>query len=232
MSRSSLSNPLALAVLATLVEEPMHPYRITQVLRERGKEHSIRLNWGSLYSVIASLEKNGLIVATRSEREGSRPERTVYAITDEGRAKALGWLRRIIEVPVKEYPDFEAGLSLIMLLGPDEAAALLARRLELLDARIAEARAADELPLPEIFLVESRFELAMLEAERAFVADLVARLAAGRVGGQDLWTEMHRRLAQGGTIAQLVAEFDDHLWKEGTGTRPGPDGPTPPTTES
>jgi len=232
MSRSSLSNPLALAVLATLSEEPMHPYRITQVLRERGKEHSIRLNWGSLYSVIASLEKNGLIEATHSERAGSRPERTVYAVTDAGREAALSWLRRIIEVPAKEYPDFEAGLSLIMLLGPDEAAALLTRRLEGLDARIADARAAQDLPLPEIFLVEARFELAMLEAERAFVADLVARLATGRVDGQDLWAEMHRRLAQGDSTAQLVAEFDDHPWKEGTGARPGPSGPTPPTTES
>lgn len=229
MSRSSLSNPLALAVLATLVEGPMHPYRITQVLRERGKEHSIRLNWGSLYSVIASLEKHGLIEATHSEREGARPERTVFAITDDGRAKALGWLRRIIEVPAKEYPDFEAGLSLIMLLGPDEATALLTRRLGLLDARIAEARPAQDLPLPEVFLVEAHFELAMLEAERVFVADLVARLAAGRVGGQDLWAEMHRRLAAGDSIAQLVAELDDHLWKEGTGTRPASSGPASPT---
>jgi DNA-binding PadR family transcriptional regulator len=216
MARSSLSNPLALAVLATLIEGPSHPYRITQLLRERGKEHSIRLNWGSLYSVIAQLEKHGLVEATRSEREGSRPERTVYAITEAGRAEALGWLRRIIEVPAKEYPDFEAGLSLVVLLSPDDARALLTRRLALLDARIAEARAADAIALPEIFLVENRYEIAMLEAERAFVADLVTRLGQGRVGGQDLWAEMHRRLAAGDTIADLLTEFEQHLWKEGS----------------
>lgn len=214
MSRSSLSNPLALAVLATLTEEPMHPYRITQVLRERGKEHSIRLNWGSLYSVIASLEKNGLIEAQRAEREGARPERTVYAITDAGRAKATGWLRHLIEIPAKEYPDFEAGLSLIMLLAPDEALALLRRRLELLDERIAHLEEVGELRLPEVFLVESQYELAMQRAERAFVADLAERMARGAVGGQRLWTDMHRRLAQGETIADLVADLEEYLAKE------------------
>lgn len=215
MSRSSLSNPLALAVLATLIEEPMHPYRITQVLRERGKEHSIRLNWGSLYSVIASLEKHGLIEAQRAERDGARPERTVYAITDAGRAKAMGWLRQLIEVPAKEYPAIETGLSLIMLLAPDEAVALLRRRLELLDERIAELETLGDLRLPEIFLVEARYELAMQQAERAYVADLTERMARGAVGGQQLWTEMHRRLAQGETIADLAADLTDHLAKEG-----------------
>lgn len=215
MSRSSSSNPLALAVLATLIEEPMHPYRITQVLRGRGKEHSIRLNWGSLYSVIASLEKNGLIEAQRAEREGARPERTVYAITDAGRAKAMGWLRRILEVPAKEYPDFEAGLSLIGLLTPEESLALLRRRLELLDARIDELAEAARYPLPEVFLVENNYELAMVRAERVFVADLVDRLERGAVGGQALWAELHRRLAAGEEVGDLLADYEGHLTAEG-----------------
>lgn len=214
MSRSPLSNPLALAVLATLTEEPMHPYRITQVLRERGKEHSIRLNWGSLYSVIASLEKNGLIEATHAERAGGRPERTVYAITDAGRAKAVGWLRHILETPAKEYPEFEAGLSLVMLLEPGEVLDLLGRRLERLDERAAHLAEVMTMRLPEIFLVEGRYELAMVAAERTFVADLVDRLARGAVGGQELWAEMRRRLADGEAIAELVAELNEHLAKE------------------
>lgn len=220
MSRSSLGNPLALAVMATLAEEPMHPYRITTTLRERGKEHSIRLNWGSLYSVIASLEKNGLIEATHAERAGARPERTVYALTDAGRAKTFGWLRQLLETPTKEYPDFEAGLSLVMLLPPTEAHDLLARRLEALDARIAHLTEVSAIPLPEIFLVEGHYELAMIRAERAFVADLADRLAQGVVGGQGLWTEMHRRLAAGESIADLVTELGQQLRQEGDAEPP------------
>ncbi len=215
MSRSSSSNPLALAVLATLIEEPMHPYRITQVLRGRGKEHSIRLNWGSLYSVIASLEKNGLIEATHAERAGARPERTVYAITEAGQAKAIGWLRHLLEVPSKEYPDFEAGLSLIGLLSPDEALDLLRRRLGRLDERVSHLEDAAAYPLPEVFLVEGNYELAMVRAERAFVADLVDRLERGAVGGQALWAEIHRRVAAGEAVGDLLADYADHLAQEG-----------------
>ena len=78
MSKRPVANPLALAVLSCLWERPMYPYEMTTNLRERGKEDSIRLNFGSLYAVIKSLEKHGLIVATHTEREGNRPERIVY----------------------------------------------------------------------------------------------------------------------------------------------------------
>src|SRR5699024_10625982 len=52
MSRRRPNNPLALAVLTMLYEHPMHPYEMSRTLRERGKEASIRLNHGSLYSVV------------------------------------------------------------------------------------------------------------------------------------------------------------------------------------
>ena len=77
--RRSITNPLALAVLACLHERPMHPYEMAATMRERGKEQSIKLNYGSLYTVVDSLAKNGLIEAVEARREGRRPERTVYS---------------------------------------------------------------------------------------------------------------------------------------------------------
>ena len=47
------SNPLALAVLALLFERAMHPYEMASTLKERHKEDSIKLRYGSLYTVIA-----------------------------------------------------------------------------------------------------------------------------------------------------------------------------------
>src|SRR3954468_4265758 len=88
IAKRGVSNPLALAVLACLWERPMYPYEMTTTMRERGKEDSIRLNFGSLYSVIKSLEKNGYIGVAQTEREGNRPERVVYAITETGRREA------------------------------------------------------------------------------------------------------------------------------------------------
>ncbi len=77
MPQRKLSNPLALAVLACLAEHPMHPYEIATTLRIRKKDESVKLNYGSLYTVVESLLRHGLIIPQETEREGRRPERTV-----------------------------------------------------------------------------------------------------------------------------------------------------------
>src|ERR1022692_3353651 len=86
------SNPLALAVLICLYERPMHPYEVATTLRQRHKQESVRLNFGSLYAVVASLEKRGLIAAHETMREGRLPERTVYGVTESGKIEAHDWL--------------------------------------------------------------------------------------------------------------------------------------------
>ena len=101
--RRKVDNPLALAVLVLTAERPMHPYEMAQVLRERGKHTSINIKRGSLYTVVRSLQRHGLIEATGTFRQGRRPERTVYALTDAGRAETRDWLRELIAVPEKEF---------------------------------------------------------------------------------------------------------------------------------
>src|SRR3954454_25285865 len=96
MRRRRVSNPLALAVLATLNERPMHPYEINTTLRSRGKEPSIKLNFGSLDSVVESLQKHPLITTRETTRDGRRPERTVYEITAAGVEEFEDWLAQLI----------------------------------------------------------------------------------------------------------------------------------------
>src|SRR5947209_19661564 len=91
-TRRRVSNPLGLAVLGCLSERPMHPYEISTTLRTRGKERSIKLNYGSLYAVVESLQKHGLIASRETTRAGRRPERTVYEITDAGVGELEDWL--------------------------------------------------------------------------------------------------------------------------------------------
>src|ERR1700737_1901060 len=95
------ANPLALAVLSCLHERPMHPYEVAQTLRSRAKHESIRLNYGSLYAVVDSLESRQLIRSTGTVREGRRPERTIYELTDEGARELVDWLSDLIATPVK-----------------------------------------------------------------------------------------------------------------------------------
>ncbi len=116
-------NPLALAVLACLTERPMHPYEMAATMRTRGQDASIRLNYGSLYGVVETLLKRGLIEEQEVVREGRRPERTVYRITDDGRTEVDEWMAELLGTSAKEFPQFEAGLSLMGVLPPDRVLA-------------------------------------------------------------------------------------------------------------
>src|ERR671926_887891 len=140
VSERKVSNPLALAVMALLYERPMHPYEMVSLMRERGKHESVRLRYSSLYSVVEALEREGLILPLERVREGRRPERTVYGLTETGRVEFLGWLRELLSEPVKEYTQFAAGLSFLPALPPDEAAALLEERVRLLEKEVGEMR--------------------------------------------------------------------------------------------
>ncbi|MCI0392392.1 MAG: PadR family transcriptional regulator [Acidobacteria bacterium] len=176
------ANPLGLAVLALLFEKPMHPYEMASTLRERAKDQSIKLNYGSLYTVIGSLERNGLISAREKEREGARPERTVYAITAEGESELFDWMRDLVGTPVKEYPRFEAALSLLPILPPSEAKALLQERVRLLDEELDRLRrTSDEASrqgVARLFLIEGEYYAAMCEAERKWVIGLIRLISA------------------------------------------------------
>jgi len=191
MPRWSRSNPLALAVLVCLYEKPMHPYEVAQTLRTRAKEQSVRLNYGSLYAVVESLEKKGFIKATGTVRQGKRPQRTVYAITDEGSLEMTDWLTELIGTPAKEYPDFQAGLSFLPALDPDDALAALRHRAEALTMKLVAMRgamqAARDAGLPRIFELESEYEERTLSAEFAFVRALVEEMENGTLEGLELW---------------------------------------------
>ena len=77
-------SPLALSILQLLDEHPMHPYELASTMRDRHMDEFIRLNFGSLYHTVDVLERNGWIVPAEREREGGRPERTVYQLSPSG----------------------------------------------------------------------------------------------------------------------------------------------------
>ncbi len=195
MAKRKVSNPLALAVLGLLCEKPMHPYEMSATLRERAKELSIKLNYGSLYSVVEALLRHGLVEVHDVVREGRRPERTVYAVTDPGRTEYVDWLSELIAVPVKEYTQFEAALSLIASLPPDDVLKLLKVRRTRLEAEITGTEAIMEgmakQGFPYLFAIESDYVVALRRAELAFVDRLARQIENGTLEGVDVWRRAH-----------------------------------------
>ena len=203
--RPKRANPLALAVLALLFERPMHPYEMAATMKQRGKEDSIKLRYGSLYTVIEALLRAGLIRAKETQRDTGRPERTIYALTPAGEAELRDWMRELLARPVKEYPQFEAGLSLLPVLPPDEAVAMLKRRLGEIDAALETRRqvardAVERLHVHPLFMIEDDYRIAIEETERRFVADLIARIERDEWQARDLWRAVHEQRGRTGTI--------------------------------
>ena len=194
-AKRKVGNLLALAVLSYLSQRPMHPYELGRMLREHGDERSIRFNHGSLYMVVRQLAKAGFVVAQETTREGQRPERTVYAVTDAGRAELHDWLRALVEEPEYEYPHFVAALSLIAALPPADVVDLLRARLTRLRDEAAGTRrlVAETLDggVHPLFLVEEDYRLTLLDAEIAFVERFIDRITDSEDGWQQPWAAFH-----------------------------------------
>ncbi len=197
--KRKVGNLLALAVLSYLTQRPMHPYELGRTLREHGDARSIKYNHGSLYMVVQQLAKAGFITELETTRDGARPERTVYALTDAGRRELRDWLGELVQEPQHEYPQFVAALSLIAALPPSEVVELLGRRLGRLATQRAEIRhlidrtvAAGVHPL---FLVEEDYRLALLEAESAFVERFIEQITHPETGWGRPWAQAHSETA-------------------------------------
>lgn len=183
MAKRKISNLLALAVLSLLHEKPMHPYEIGTTMRQRRMSDTIKLNTGSLYAVVDSLLRSGLIEPIETQKEGKHPERTIYGPTEEGKKEFFEWLRSIIRTPQKEYYQFAAGLSFLGHFSPQETIGLLEERVASLDSQLKEMRLSiDEAiaaGLDRVFQIESEYSLALLEAEYRWLQQLIGEIQAG-----------------------------------------------------
>ena len=78
MMSSDRRSTIALAVLALLYEESMHPYRMQRLIKQRGKDEVINVRQrASLYQTIDRLLRAGLIAVRGTARAERRPERTI-----------------------------------------------------------------------------------------------------------------------------------------------------------
>jgi DNA-binding PadR family transcriptional regulator len=178
-------SPLALSILELLDERPMHPYELASTMRGRHHDEFIRLNFGSLYHTVDALERNGSIVPAEREKEGRRPERTIYHLTEPGRQVMVQTVGEILAQPKREYAEFAAGLMFMHHLSAAEAADHLVQRagalgtvVEKLTRIKAELLAAG---IRRLAIVELEHKIAMLEAERKWVRNLEEEIRTGRL---------------------------------------------------
>ncbi|WP_307834223.1 PadR family transcriptional regulator [Paractinoplanes lichenicola] len=171
---------LGMLLLALLTEAPMHPYRMQQMIKERGQDQIVNVaQRNSVYQALDRLVRDGLARPGGTTREAGRPERTIYEITDAGAATMRRWLAEALTVPAREFPEFPAALAFLALINPEHVRDLLAQRVEALTAKVAAIHEAAPAGLPRLFLIEDEYRAALLTAEITWLRGVVQDLTDG-----------------------------------------------------
>ena len=177
--------PLAAVALGLLTARPMHPYEMYQTMLHRREDRLVKVRPGSLYHTVERLARDGHAAVRGTDREGNRPERTTYEITDAGRAALSDRLVENLSTPAEEYPEFPLALSGAGNLASGQFADLLRARLPYLrehrDAIVEGGRAARAKDVAERYLLDISYQRAMLDAEITWIEDLLRQVESGRL---------------------------------------------------
>jgi len=178
-----LNNPIVIAVLGRLMEQPAHPYQLYTELRSRSEHLAGVVNRGTLYNVVAAIAEAGWASPEGPQRDGNRPERTVYALTPEGATELKSRLDTEIRTPGREFSAFLGAVSYLGALGQKGAAAALSERAAVLRERVdGDAQRLDEVHadgVPRLFVIEAEYALAQARSEIAWVESTVAEIRSG-----------------------------------------------------
>ena len=107
-------NRYDLVLLGLIMEHERSGYDIITEIRVRELDRWAKISTSTVYNRLTTLEKNGSIVG-RSERDGNRPERMVFTITDKGREV----LRKEVLKHLTGFNDDPRTLGFAFLYGAD-----------------------------------------------------------------------------------------------------------------
>ena len=127
-------------------------------------------------------------------RDGKRPERTVYEMTNDGAREMVDWMTDLIGAPIKEYPPSWPG-------SPSCRHSTPTRRWPRCASGGGAHREAgrpegwhgggQQGGPPAALELEVEYEEALLAAELNFVRALIEDIEAGVLEGLEMWQTFH-----------------------------------------
>jgi DNA-binding PadR family transcriptional regulator len=170
------------SVLALLADGPSHGYEVRARFDALVGDAWGPVNIGQVYQVLDRLSRDGLVTGDHVPQQG-RPDRTVYRLTEAGRAELESWVTTA-SVPRRGYRDeFFLKLLAVSARGVSESLALIGRQRAALTSQIrslSEARRSEPDAMLQLLLAAALHHAAadvrlLDDAEQA--AEALARRA-------------------------------------------------------
>ncbi len=121
-----------LVILGLLRDQNLYGYEIKRIIQEHMADWT-SIAFGSIYFALDKMAEDGLVKKVGTEQEGGRPSRSVYQITEAGRAEFMRLLRQVWREPERSYFALDIGLFFMPALPLDEIKAYLRERIAQLD---------------------------------------------------------------------------------------------------
>jgi len=205
--REQLSSA-ALLLLGLLHEGPMHPYQVHQTLKQRGDDRLASITPGSVYHSMDRLAANGLVEAVGTDREGNRPQRTTYRLTEAGREAFAACTARLLGELRREHPRFPLALSQAHAIDRSVAvAALRDRRAATAEELTVWSRRYEHVRgrgLPRRFLLDVEYDIRRIESELTWLDGLLADLDSGALDWDEAVPRSFRDALAPGTRPQAT----------------------------
>lgn len=177
---------MKLLILGLLLEKTRHPYEIRQTIKARNWHHTFKIRDGSLYYAVDQLREDGMIAVeeTISVPGDNRPDKTIYRVTEKGRASFLELLYSQMEQEV--YPQHPMFIALPFAKHADNnhLEQIIGKQLEACRLRIQKIEGVlilkgDLLPQGAVRMAEGILRLS--ETERDWLLELLEDARAGRL---------------------------------------------------
>ncbi len=172
-----------LVILGLLRDQNLYGYEIKQIIEEHMADWT-SIAFGSIYFALDKMAADGLVEKAGTEQKGGRPSRSVYQITEAGRAEFVRLLRQVWREPERSYFALDIGIFFMPALPLNEIKSYLRERLAYLDtatqglsAHRAEQLAEAETPRLAAAIFDHT--QAHLEAELGWTRDLLDKIERG-----------------------------------------------------
>ena len=161
-----------LLLLGMLLDGKVHGYRLNEYVRHTMSLYT-DIKKSTVYYTLEKLEKDGYVVQ-ETEREGKRPERRVYQITEKGKPHFFDLLREHLKSYTRTYYADDVGIAFMDQLATAEVRQLLTEKREKVQTLLQQFREHPEHGENWRYVVSHN--IAHLEADLSWLGSVLSDL--------------------------------------------------------